>query len=127
MYLELYGSAMCKRFLFPESNDPPKVTTPKAANSESNEGRYYRNSTVVKYCRERFVLMLESVKSDLNLRQVRLLTNAASSRIRLHFVALNIISFDYFPQHKCLHFPPYQLLHVLTPQNPRYSRFSPVI
>ena len=52
MYLELYGSAICKRFLFPESNDPPKITTPlklrppKAANSESNEGRYYRNSTV---------------------------------------------------------------------------------
>ena len=52
MYLELYGSAICKRFLFPESNDPPKITTPqklrppKAANSESNEGRYYQNSTV---------------------------------------------------------------------------------
>ena len=53
MYLELYGSAICKRFLFPESNDPPKITTPplklrppKAVNSESNEGRYYRNSTV---------------------------------------------------------------------------------
>ena len=52
MYLELYGSAICKRFLFPESNDPPNITTPlklrppKAANSESNEGRYYRNSTV---------------------------------------------------------------------------------
>ena len=52
MYLELYGSAICKHFLFPESNDPPKITTPlklrppKAANSESNEGRYYRNSTV---------------------------------------------------------------------------------
>ena len=36
------ASFICKRFLFPESNDPP----PKAANSESNEGRYYRNSTV---------------------------------------------------------------------------------
>ena len=40
-------------YLFSESNDLPKVTTsrkkrpPKAANSESNEGRYYRNSTVV--------------------------------------------------------------------------------
>ena len=40
-------------FLFSESNNLPKVTTsrkkrpPKAANSESNEGRYYRNSTVV--------------------------------------------------------------------------------
>ena len=42
------ASSVCKRFLFPESNDPPKVVTPtlKAANSESNEGRYYRNSTV---------------------------------------------------------------------------------
>ena len=49
--------------------------------------------------------MLESVKSDLNLRQVRLLTKA-SSLLRLHFVALNIISFDYFPQHKLLHFLP---------------------
>ena len=47
-----HASGICKRFLFPESNDPPKITTPlklrppKAANSESNEGRYYRNSTV---------------------------------------------------------------------------------
>ena len=46
------ASSICKRFLFPEGNDPPKVTTPlklrppKDANSESNEGRYYRNSTV---------------------------------------------------------------------------------
>ena len=66
--------------------------------------------------------MLESVKSDLNLRQVRLLTNAASSLIRLHFVALNNISFDYFPQHKLLHFLPNELLYVVLPQNPRYSR-----
>ena len=47
-----HASSICKRFLFPESNEPPKVTTPKAANSESNEGRYYRNSAVkedVKY------------------------------------------------------------------------------
>ena len=29
--------------MLPESNESPKV--PKAANSESNEGRYYRNST----------------------------------------------------------------------------------
>ena len=48
-----HASAICKRFLFPKSNDPPKITTPlkllppKAANSESNEGRYYRNSTVL--------------------------------------------------------------------------------
>ena len=82
---------------------------------------------LVKYCRERFVLMLESVRSDFNVRSLRLLTNAASSRIRLHLVVLNIISFDYLPQHKCLHFPPYQLLHVVISQNPRYSRFSPVI
>ena len=47
------ASSICKRFVFPETSDPPKVTTPlkerplKAANSESNEGRYYRNSTVV--------------------------------------------------------------------------------
>ena len=39
------ASFICKRFLFPESNDPP----PEAANSESNEGRYYRNSTVCRY------------------------------------------------------------------------------
>ena len=40
------ASSIRKQFVFPESNDPPKVATPKAANSESNEGRYYRNSTV---------------------------------------------------------------------------------
>ena len=50
------ASSICKQFLFPEStcNDPlkvampPKERPPKAANSESNEGRYYRNSTVCK-------------------------------------------------------------------------------
>ena len=45
---------------------------------------------LVKYCRERFVLMLESVRSDLNVRSLRLFTNAASSRIRLHLVALKV-------------------------------------
>ena len=30
-----------------ESNDTPKVTSPKVANSESNEGRYYGNFTVL--------------------------------------------------------------------------------
>ena len=37
---------------------------------------------LVKYCLERFVLMLESVRSDFNVRSLRLLTNAASSHIR---------------------------------------------
>ena len=67
--------------------------------------------------------MLESVRSDLNLLQVRLLINAASSLIRLHFVALNIISFDYFPQRKCLHFPPYEILLVLYLKTPAILGF----
>ena len=33
-------------FLFPENNDSPKVTSPQAANSESNDGRFYRNFAV---------------------------------------------------------------------------------
>ena len=47
------ASSICKRFLFPDSNEPPKVTTPlklrpsKAANSESSECRYYQNSTTL--------------------------------------------------------------------------------
>ena len=40
-------------FSFPENNDPQKVGTPrkkrapKATNSESSKGRYYRNLTVL--------------------------------------------------------------------------------
>ena len=45
------ASSICKRFLFPESNEPPKVAPWKAANSESNRGRYYRNSTVSPICK----------------------------------------------------------------------------
>ena len=34
-------------FCSPKVTTPLKLRPPKAANSESNEGRYYRNSTVV--------------------------------------------------------------------------------
>ena len=43
-----------------------------------------------------------------------LLTNAASSRVRLHLVTQNIISFDYFPQH--------EFLCVVILQNPLLER-----
>ena len=42
-----HASSICKRFLFAESNGPLKLRPPKPANSESNESRYYRNSTVL--------------------------------------------------------------------------------
>ena len=45
-----------------------------------------------------------------------LLTNAASSRVRLYLVTQNIISFDYFPQH--------EFLCVVIPQNPLLEKIT---
>ena len=44
-------------FCSPKVTTPLKLRPPKAANSESNEGRYYRNSTVVDERHKTFIHM----------------------------------------------------------------------
>ena len=65
------ASSICKRFLFPESNDPPKVATPKGCyNSESNEGRYYRNSRVVPVFLHNFLPVLNFYSDETFFKEI---------------------------------------------------------
>ena len=64
----------CNVFLLLESNDPSKVTTPesndrapKAANYESNEGRYFREFTVLTLVWKGFVTVKDAKQNNLAL------------------------------------------------------------